>query len=430
MSEAKEQKLAKPTPEQVAWQDMEIGMFIHFGLSSWPAGQQQLENFNPIKLDTNQWAHAAELMGANYIAFTAKHGDGFCMWQMTEFMISFWGGPEDEASAKLMAEAGFNVVMCQSDKLELCRKYGLKAMLFDSSTELAFQLTEDTAVWGYYILDEPGSAEEFEELSLRVKAFRKADPNHPAYINLLSSGGDYLDDFMKTVRPDILSYDYYQWWWGSEAHFPKLEEYRAAALTTKTPLICWIEANADRNAEYNTPGYLPDNMVKLRQSVYTSLAYGIKGIQWFVGSLIFERDEATGTFKLTQAGKDVASINAELKRLGPILVQLGSTDVFHTRPLPSETRELPADYWIQTETPDLVLGMFQDDMKSDFILVVNRNYRQERQVVLRFLRPVLLVEKFDKQTGKWTTLPLDKVVKLVLGPADGELLKVSDSEAD
>lgn len=54
---------------------------------------------------------------------------------MTELMISFWGGPEDEASAETIVQAGFNVVMCKPDKLELCRKYGLKAMLFDSNIE-------------------------------------------------------------------------------------------------------------------------------------------------------------------------------------------------------------------------------------------------------------------------------------------------------
>jgi len=348
---------------------------------------------------------------------------------MTEFMISFWGGLEDEASAETIVQAGFNVVMCKPDKLELCRKYGLKAMLFDSNIELASLLAKDSAVWGYYVLDEPGSAEEFEELSAKIKAFREADPNHPAYINLLSSGGDYLSGFMETVHPDILSYDYYQWWWGSEAHFAKLEEYRNAAVTAGTPLICWVEANADPDAEYGTPIHLPDNALKLRQSVYTSLAYGVKGIQWFVGSLIFEIDEATGVQKLTQSGEDVAAINMELRQLGPILVQLQSMDVFHTLPLPSDTRELPTDYWIQTEIPELVLGIFQEGKKSDLILVVNRNCNQERQGDLSFLRSVSLVERFDRQTGQWTELPLDsdrenQSIGLVMAPADGELLKV------
>lgn len=51
--------------------------------------------------------------------------------------------------------------------------------------------------------------------------------------------------------------------------------------------------------------------------------------------------------------------------------------VFHTSPLPFDTRELPTDFWVQTEIPELALGIFQDGKKSDLILVVNRNYNQE-----------------------------------------------------
>ncbi|MBN1343534.1 MAG: alpha-L-fucosidase [Phycisphaerae bacterium] len=89
MAESKQDdaaKLARPTPQQAAWQDCEIGMFIHFApntmtdkegddLSLPPA------KFNPTKLDTDQWVAAAEAMGARYIVFVAKHVGGFCMWR-------------------------------------------------------------------------------------------------------------------------------------------------------------------------------------------------------------------------------------------------------------------------------------------------------------------------------------------------------------
>ena len=363
-------------------------------------------------------------------------------WKMPEFMIYVWGEPRNEAEMQVYAEANFNVVDGSVDKLDLCRKYGLKLMVRPAvSPDIASQLADDPTVWGYFIVDEPGntwsgdSVDLFKQLSAKVKALHEADPNHPAYINLgwLSWSGDYLRNFIKTIRPEILSYDYYQWWAGGgpqerAAYFARLKYFRAAALSAGIPFACWMEGNA--NPAVDGRPSAPHKAEKLRQSVYTSLAYGVKGIEWFRAVLIFDRDEAAGATTLTPSGKDIAALNAELKRIGPILAQLRSTDVFHTPPLPSETRELPADYWIQTETPDLVLGMFQDDMRSNFILVVNRDYQQERQAALRFLRPVSVVEKFDKQTGKWITLPLGKVAKLALGPADGELLKVSNSEAD
>jgi alpha-L-fucosidase len=77
---------ARPTPEQVAWHDTEIGMFIHFAPNTWQDLEGDdlstpLANINPAKLDTDQWVRVAEAMGARYIVFVAKHSGGFCMWQ-------------------------------------------------------------------------------------------------------------------------------------------------------------------------------------------------------------------------------------------------------------------------------------------------------------------------------------------------------------
>ncbi len=118
-----------------------------------------------------------------------------------------------------------------------------------------------------------------------------------------------------------------------------------------------------------------------------------------------------GTSELNQCGRDVAAINAELKRLGPILINLHSVDVFHTPPLPRNTREASPDHWVQAVGEELVLGIFKDNRKNDFLIVTNRNYRHERKVVLqfqRFERPIEVVEKFDKKTGEWIELQIHK----------------------
>ncbi|MFH1264628.1 MAG: hypothetical protein ABIK89_02815, partial [Planctomycetota bacterium] len=71
-------ELAEPTPQQAAWQDCEIGMFIHFAPNTWTDREYDdlslpPERMNPEKLDTDQWVAAAEAMGAAYIVFVAKH---------------------------------------------------------------------------------------------------------------------------------------------------------------------------------------------------------------------------------------------------------------------------------------------------------------------------------------------------------------------
>jgi len=79
-----------------------FGMFIHFGLYSIPARgewirsnekmskedyQIYFDEFNPINYDPKSWARAAKEAGMKYAVMTAKHHDGFCLFdsKFTEY---------------------------------------------------------------------------------------------------------------------------------------------------------------------------------------------------------------------------------------------------------------------------------------------------------------------------------------------------------
>lgn len=75
-----------PTPQQLAWQRASAGMFCHFGINTfagreWSDGTLNPRTFDPTDLDADQWAEAAAGAGMRYLIFTAKHHDGFCLWQ-------------------------------------------------------------------------------------------------------------------------------------------------------------------------------------------------------------------------------------------------------------------------------------------------------------------------------------------------------------
>lgn len=77
--------LVKPTPQQLAWQEAELTMFLHFGVNTftdreWGDGKENPEIFNPVNLDTPQWVQVAREAGFKYMILTAKHHDGFCLW--------------------------------------------------------------------------------------------------------------------------------------------------------------------------------------------------------------------------------------------------------------------------------------------------------------------------------------------------------------
>ena len=86
MTNHPKQSLARPTPEQVAWQDLELGTFIHFAPNTWqdrPFDDHStpLSAINPAQLDTDQWADVAVSAGSRYVVLVAKHVGGFCLWQ-------------------------------------------------------------------------------------------------------------------------------------------------------------------------------------------------------------------------------------------------------------------------------------------------------------------------------------------------------------
>ena len=115
------------------FQDDRFGMFIHFGLYAHMGWHEQVQLrrgipkeeyiklkdvFNPRDFCADELVAFAKNAGAQYICFTAKHHDGFCMWDTKFTDYNIMNTPFGRDILKELAEA--------------CEKYGILLELYYS----------------------------------------------------------------------------------------------------------------------------------------------------------------------------------------------------------------------------------------------------------------------------------------------------------
>ena len=126
---------ARPSAEQLAWQDLEVGMFFHFDIITYAPGwnfrtwanHPDPSLYNPSRLDTDQWMEAAKAIGAKYAVLVAKHCSGFLQWQSDLYPYGVRQSPWRDGKGDLVAEF-----------VAACHRHGLKPGLYASVSASGF----------------------------------------------------------------------------------------------------------------------------------------------------------------------------------------------------------------------------------------------------------------------------------------------------
>lgn len=133
--------------EQTDFLDWQLGAFFHFGIRTffeghrdWDGKPMPADQFNPKKLDCNQWMETLKKAGAKYAILVCKHHDGFANWPSAYTDYSVKNTPWKNGQGDVVREF-----------VDACRAYGIKVGLYYSPAQADFEQTETTDYDNYFI---------------------------------------------------------------------------------------------------------------------------------------------------------------------------------------------------------------------------------------------------------------------------------------
>ncbi|HLV78664.1 MAG TPA: hypothetical protein VKT32_00240, partial [Chthonomonadaceae bacterium] len=287
---------------------------------------------------------------------------------------------------------------------------GLKVILSDARMPLAITGHSDAenalkaivsdyhrypALLGYFLTDEPG-ADQFVGLAEVVAALHKLDPDHLVYINLFPNyatnnldahpsqlGTDnyplYLQQFVQTVKPDLLSFDFYGFLEkGDRPGFYGNLAAAQRALASAPPLTpLWPVVLSVQHGPYRA---LTEN--ELRFEAMQALVYGAQGLTYFTYWL--PQDDKTFTWShgiLNREGtpgplyEAISAVNRQVKDIGKWLYGARNLATFQTGDVPLDGKAQEDDVPAKVTGPgNLSVGLFRDQIGFLYVLVTNRDY--------------------------------------------------------
>lgn len=397
------------------------------------------------------------ILALAYSAFSAP-------WQPDEYPISYWYGPPPEANNlqtwQTVKDCNFTVcgpgtggsIEGTRKMLDYWQQLGLRGIVHDG--RITWEMTmrdnwRDTiasvvhdygshpGLYGYFLQDEPNYTQ-FAALGQISQELERLDPAHLPYINLFPTYAtvqqlgtptyaDHLGKYLSIVKPRVLSYDHYCLMKdGSDRpdYFENLELIREYGLRYATPP--W-------NIILSLPhlGYRDPTASEMRWQVYTSLAYGMKGLMYFTYWTHPDWEKNGEIAIVNSQGKParlypiIQQLNSEIRVLGKILLGLKSTGIYHTGDIPPGCRRLGGDAIIALPAnAPLLVGLFENTEGAQYAMIVNRNYREPAEIEVVLKPHVVRMLAISPRDASETPLTLNNHrFKLTLEPGGGQLYR-------
>lgn len=363
-----------------------------------------------------------------------------------DFVIMAWDPPGYAYTRQhldTMRACGINVLgFAKAESFDIVGEAGLKAFLANwdalpttpdmvnlsqSGIDLRVSAAVNSvyqhpALFGFMLRDEP-PASEFPGLGNWMDSYRAAAPGYLIYLSL---GHPYdWTSLLANVSVQFLSYDHYGMMAdGSVWHeyYYNLERARTASISSGLPFWNTVESmkqTSPNNPQWNTATPSP---ATLRLQAFTSLAYGVKGVSWFIYS---GTDPSTYTPVVnslkTNTWTYLKDVNMAIHRIGPTYLGLTNIQVFHTGGVPSGGRGISSSTYVSSISGgSYCVGEFRDSASKPFLMVVNKSLSSNASLNIT-LKPAYSGTLYyvDASTGQLQTFTQGRT----LLPGEGILLK-------
>ncbi|XOB99223.1 hypothetical protein ACMC9I_03825 [Deinococcota bacterium DY0809b] len=272
--------------------------------------------------------------------------------------------------------------------------------------EAVLAYRDDPLLTGYYICDEPFPAA-FANIAKVVGRIRSLDPARPNFVNLYpyfseeEGSPDYLEAFLQTVRPELLSFDryiFYNGWDEKEEYLAQLGLIRRYALAYDVPFVAILQGVGTNGTPAAYLDWRTPTEDEQRWLVYTSLAYGAHGIVWFHWDHPWG---VTGNPDGEEVYPQIQRLNEEINLLGPRLLPLTSSDVFGTAASLVAVPGRPGEKLVYSGS-EMIVGVYRDrDGRENHFMLTNMNYEEGLDAAVTVTRRLRSLEYFDLGTGSW-----------------------------
>ncbi|MFH1567966.1 MAG: hypothetical protein ABIL09_08180, partial [Gemmatimonadota bacterium] len=276
------------------------------------------------------------------------------------------------------------------------------------------------------------------------------DPYHLIYINhfppIRGFGAPTIEwfwrEYIRLCEPTMLSYDHYPVQVGTaedvarDAHLPHV--YARHKLVVKPDFFEALDLVRTLSSFYGIPfwaftcavrhgAYPPPEEGHMRFQLFSDLAYGARGLQYFTyahdQAMVRPDGSTTPTWEMARR------INREVHTLAPLLRRLQNIGVGHHGPLWSGTRTLPRSdepLSVSAEGDPATLGFFRRDDGLRYVFVCNTSPCEWARLTLKVKVEDEKLYAVDPRDGVVRELwpPNPRAQLVALAPGEGRLFQL------